>query len=54
MILDIDQLNKQLIQSGDKPVDGILGSNWMQAHQAVIDVARRRLFFKINEDNPAN
>ena len=48
MILDLDQLNKQLSQSGSKPVDGILGSDWMRSHQAVIDVARRRLFFKVD------
>ena len=49
MVLDLDQLNKQLIQSGSEPVEGILGSEWMRAHGAVIDVANRRLFFK--DDN---
>ena len=46
-VTDISQLNKQFAKSGTKPVNGFLGSDWMKKHQAVVDISRNRLFFKI-------
>lgn len=46
LVIDLAQLNKQIVTGGGQPIDGIVGSDWMKARGALLDVAGARLFYK--------
>jgi predicted aspartyl protease len=44
MVIDIVHVNTMFEQSGVKPVAGVIGSDWMLAKKALIDMESPRLF----------
>ncbi|SHH31237.1 retropepsin-like aspartic protease [Ferrimonas marina] len=46
LVVDISHVNAQFVVAGEQPIEGIIGSDWMKAHQVLLDVAHGRMFFK--------
>ena len=45
-VIDIGHVNDQFKAIGEKPVEGIIGSDWLTEQGALIDVKGLRLFVK--------
>jgi hypothetical protein len=43
---DKSKLNEQLVAYGDAPIDGLLGADVLEPHEAVIDYATRTLYLR--------
>jgi hypothetical protein len=50
--IDLSHVNKALSQRGERPMDGVLGADLLDARHAVIDYHELRLFLK-RETHPA-
>jgi predicted aspartyl protease len=46
VVLDLAPVNKSRERTGGRPVDGVLGADFLDAHGAVIDYPHRRLYLK--------
>lgn len=44
LIIDISHVNAMFAGSGQKPLDGVIGSDWMQDKKALIDMESARMF----------
>jgi hypothetical protein len=43
-VIDIGYVNAGFKGVGEKPVDGVMGNDWMLAHKALIDLGTARMF----------
>jgi predicted aspartyl protease len=46
VVLDLATVNRSRARRGDRPLDGVLGAEFLEAHQAVIDYPHQRLYLK--------
>jgi predicted aspartyl protease len=46
VVLDLATVNRSRVRRGDRPLDGVLGAAFLEAHQAVIDYPRHRLYLR--------
>jgi hypothetical protein len=46
VVLDLATVNRSRAKRGDRPLDGVLGAEFLEAHQAVIDYPHQRLYLK--------
>ena len=46
LVLDLAPLNQSRARGGDRPVDGVVGADFLGAHQAVLDYPQHRLYLK--------
>ena len=44
LVIEISNVNQLFKALGETHVDGIIGSDWMNHHKAVLDVSDQRLF----------
>jgi predicted aspartyl protease len=48
-VLDLAPINQSLVRRGERPVDGVLGADFLHAHRAVIDYPGGRLYLKARD-----
>ena len=46
--MDISYLNAEFKKNKSRQVDGVLGTDFMERHHAVIDYSRSSIYLKIN------
>jgi hypothetical protein len=49
LALDLAPVNQSRARAGGRPVDGMLGADFLDAHRAVIDYPHRRLYLKARD-----
>ncbi|MEM7243937.1 MAG: retropepsin-like aspartic protease [Acidobacteriota bacterium] len=46
LVLDLSSINMQFESVGERPIEGILGADWLDLHEAVIHLPSNRLFVR--------
>ena len=49
LVLDLAPVDQSRARTGGRPVDGVLGADFLEAHRAVIDYPHRRLYLKAHD-----
>ena len=47
VVLDLATVNRSRARRGDRPLAGVLGAAFLEAHQAVLDYPHQRLYLRL-------
>ncbi len=49
-LMDISYVNAEFRKNRSRQVDGVLGTDFLEKHHAIVDYSRSTLYLKINPD----